>query len=242
MALSAEAHRARGIGQLALSLPISIKLPRVKPASMKEILEWEKELVGAYISEHPVSRILPFLTNQINHYIGELNEELDGQEVSVLGLVTSVREITSSKGKPMAFAQIEDLQGSVEVVIRPQVWEKTAPLWEEGKILIVKGKVEVREGKPSIVCEAVQNNIMLIKPPETSRHLHITINRTGDPAADSELLEKVYNLLTRYRGGDKFTIYFENYVLEFPEAQTRYCPELEEELLSLLGPGAIRVD
>ncbi len=241
MALSAEARRARGAGQLALALPISIKLPRVKPASRKEILDWEKELVGAYISEHPVARILPLLSNQVSHYLGELNEELDGQNVSVLGLVVSVREITSSKGKPMAFAQIEDLQGSVEVVIRPQVWEKTASLWEEGKILIVKGKVEVREGKPSLICETVQNHVTLIKPVETPKHLHITIRRTGDPDADSELLEKVYSLLTRYKGNDRFTIYLENYVLEFPEAQTRHCPELEEELLSLLGPGAIRV-
>ncbi len=242
IALSAEAHKARGMGQLALSLPISIKLPKTKPVSRKEILDWEKELIGVYISEHPVSRLLPLLTNHISHYLGEINEELDGQSVTVLGLVTSVRERISSKGKPMAFAQIEDLQGSVEVIIRPQVWEKTASLWEEGRVLLVKGKVEIREGKPSIICEAAQNHVTLKKPIEPPKHLCITIQRTGNPEADSELLEKVYNVLTRYQGRDKFTIYLENYVLEFPEVQTHYCPELEEELLSLLGPGAVRVE
>lgn len=249
MALSAEAHKARGTGQLILSLPISLKLPKVRPASRKEILDWEKELVGVYISEHPLTRVLPLLTGHITHYIGEINEELDGHKISVLGLVTSVREITSSRGKPMAFAQIEDLQSSLEVVIRPQVWEETAPLWEEGRILLVKGKVEIREGKPSLICESVQNHVTIIKPAENPRHLHVTIKRTGNPEADSELLEKVYSILTSYRGKDKFTIYLEYdngmpcpYILEFPEAQTRYCPELEEELLALLGPGAIKVE
>ena len=249
VALSTEAHKARAQGQLLLSLPISLKLPKVQPASRKEILSWEKELVGVYISEHPLTRVLPLLTGHITHYLGEINEELDGQRVSVLGLVTSIREITSSRGKPMAFAQIEDLQSSLEVVIRPQVWEETAPLWEEGRILLVKGKVEIREGKPSLICEAVQNHVTIIKPAETSRHLHVTIKRTGNPEADSKLLEKVYNTLTSYQGKDKFTIYLEYgdgmpcpYVLEFPEARTRYCPELEEELLALLGPGAIRVE
>ncbi len=245
MAISAEAHKARGLGQLALSLPISIKLPRAKPASLKEILQWEKELVGAYISEHPVSRILPLISNSITHYLGEINEELDGQKVSVLGLVTSVREVVSSTGKPMAFAQIEDVQSSMEVVIRPQIWEKSAQLWEEGRILLVKGKVEVRDGKPSLVCESAQNHVTIAKPVETPKHLYITIKRTGDLEGDSKLLEEVYHILTRYRGKDKFTIYLESesqsVVLEFPEAWTNYCPELEEELLNLLGPGALTV-
>lgn len=243
MALSIEAHKARGMGQLVLSLPISIKLTKVKPASRKDILSWEKELVGAYISEHPISQALRSLpAHVVTHYLGEINEELEGQKVSVLGLVTSIREITSSKGKPMAFAQIEDLQSNVEIVIRPQVWEKTAPLWEEGRILLVKGKVEIREGKPFIICEDAQNHVTLIKPVETPKHLHVTIKRTGNPEADSELLERVYHLLTRYQGKDRFTIYLEDYILEFPEAQTRYCPELEEKLLSLLGPGAVIVE
>jgi hypothetical protein len=87
--------------------------------------------------------------------------------------------------------------------------------------------------------------VTIAKPVETPKHLYITIKRTGDLEGDSKLLEEVYHILTRYRGKDKFTIYLESesqsVVLEFPEAWTNYCPELEEELLNLLGPGALTV-
>ncbi|RLC79176.1 MAG: DNA polymerase III subunit alpha, partial [Chloroflexi bacterium] len=275
IAVSAEAHRAAGVGQLTFfyAIPTLPPLPKARKVSRREMLDWERELVGVYVSEHPLQQVMPALSEAITHFCGQINEELDGQKVTIAGMVTNVREITTKRGEPMAFAQVEDIQGSIEVVIFPRVYRKTAELWDEERILIIKGRVDMRNGRPAIICDSVQDHVTLIRPkaqepspegtpsepdasPETSpaltetsssgKHIHITLRRTGDEEADVRRLGEIYHLLTSYKGNDRFTFYVtvgeERFALEFPNVRTKYCEELEQKLINLLGEGAIKVN
>jgi DNA polymerase-3 subunit alpha len=232
----------------------SIPLPDIPEVPRKEMLAWEKELVGFYVSEHPLQQVAASLDGTVTAFCGEIDEEMAGQKVIIAGVVTWIHPHTTRNGNPMAFVNLEDLRGSVEVIVFPNVYEKTRELWQEDKILVVRGKVDTKGGRgPKVICESVQDYALISQPidedkyrPSRPRHLHITISRTGHQERDIELLGKVHSLLQSYEGNDRFSLYLvsddKRVQLDFPNATTGYCPALEEALIELLGAGTIRVE
>jgi DNA polymerase-3 subunit alpha len=168
MALSASLHRAREVGQMSLfgkatgvhlaadeallpSLSQTLEVPQ------KEILAWEKDLVGVYISEHPLQEPLLKLHDVVTGHVGALGPELHGQQVVVLGMVQRVRRHTTKKGDEMAFVTLEDLQGTCDTVVFPRVWAQTKDRWRTEQILVVSGKVDAgRRDTPSLLCDWVK--------------------------------------------------------------------------------------
>jgi DNA polymerase-3 subunit alpha len=146
---------------------IQTNLPQIPEASQKEILAWEKDLVGTYVSEHPLSRMWVDIEKAITVLTGQIDETMAEQQVTLAGVVNLVRTITTKKGEPMAFAQLEDLQGTIEVVIFPRVWEQTKDLWVADRILLVRGKVSLRGREPSVVVESATNQITSAVPKST---------------------------------------------------------------------------
>ncbi|MBF8256036.1 MAG: dnaE, partial [Anaerolineales bacterium] len=111
-------------------------------ASPREYLQWEKELLGIYVSEHPLTRHLADLSQVVTHASSELGEAQSGQEVVVAGEVTAVRPYQTRSGKPMGFVTLEDLQGTIELVVFTRLWNEIAGWIEARKIVVVKGKVD----------------------------------------------------------------------------------------------------
>ncbi len=270
MALSQSTHQAQDVGQLSMFdassgfsqvMGSSIPLPDVPEMPRKEVLAWEKELVGFYVSEHPLQQVAARLEGTVTAFCGEIDEEMAGQKVVIAGVVIWVRPHVTKKGNPMAFVQLEDLQGSIEIIVFPSIYEKTRELWLEDKILVVKGRVDTKGRGVKVICESVQDYLLISRPVDEERyqsgrpfgkaqgglrHLHITITRTGEQEQDSERLGKVHNLLRSYEGDDRFSLYLvsdgRRVQLDFPNATTSYCPALEETLAGMLGAGAIRVE
>ena len=161
VATSQEAHTAREAGQLSLfggaggAVPVSfLSLPQVPPVPRKEQLAWEKELLGLYVSENPLS-LLPLNQEHITRS-DQVDESLKGRRIQLMGLVASVRTILTKKGDPMAFVLLEDLAGSIEVVVFPRLYEETRDLWAEDRLVVVKGKADLREGRASLICDAAR--------------------------------------------------------------------------------------
>jgi DNA polymerase-3 subunit alpha len=185
---------------------------------------------------------------------GQINEDMVSQKVTVAGMVRYVRPIITRKGDPMAFVQLEDLQGLVEVVVFPRVYQKTRDLWQMDKILIVRGRVDARGGEPKVICDSVREHIIQSRPAEQDRaatpgqrrHLHITIPRTGDQERDIQRLGQVYDLLCSFEGRDTFSLYVVNddrrVQLDFPNVTIGYCLDLERRLIEILGAGAVGVE
>ncbi len=237
---------------------INANLPQVPEAPQKEILAWEKELVGTYVSEHPLSRMWADIEKAITVLTGQIDETMAEQQVTLAGVVNFVRTIVTKKGEPMAFAQLEDLQGTIEVVIFPRVWEQTKDLWEADRILLVRGKVSLRGREPSVLVESATNQITAVVPKSPDEapkrsvsqgpfHLHITVPRSGDSQSVIKRLGQVYELLQSHPGGDRFSLYVENggrgrVQIDFPNDTTRHSVGLEQELRSMLGAGTIRVE
>ena len=165
---SGASHRAADVGQMSLfggalaEADVSGMgvLPPIDEAPLRERLEWEKELIGVYISEHPVFRALEQSRDIVSHLTAEITEDLHDQKVTVLGLVAGYRTTQTKKGDTMAFVTLEDVQGTVDVVVFPRTWKQTQSMWQRDKIVIVRGKVDARGRKPSIICDSVSDNLM----------------------------------------------------------------------------------
>ncbi len=254
MALSARAHRAQEVGQLSMFANLSegfLHLSDVPDPPRRLKLAWEKELLGVYLSEHPLQRIAQELKGEEITLCGEIEGSMAGQKVTVVGIVSRARRIITRKGSPMAFARLEDLQGEMEVVVFPQVYEKTKDLWVPDNILLVEGKVEANEEETKIVCYSATDyqSWTKEKPPPRARnnihHLHITFPR-GDDQEEIRRLGEVHRLLTRFPGQDRFTLYVPRgdgvVQLNFPNATTGYSRELEEALIAALGRGSLRIE
>ena len=116
------------------------------PATMRETLGWEKELLGLYVSGHPYE---PFARAFEGSLIGcgKVVERKDKEFVRCGGIITSVKEIITKKGEPMAFVGLEDLTGTTEVIVFPRTYKEAKLLMVPDSIVLVSAKVSIRDGE-----------------------------------------------------------------------------------------------
>ncbi|HEX8226476.1 MAG TPA: DNA polymerase III subunit alpha [Candidatus Saccharimonadales bacterium] len=114
----------------------------------REQLLWERELLGLYLSQHPLDMYTDILDEQTVP-LNELKSAHDGKAVTVGGVVVDMREILTKKGDKMAFVKIEDKFGDIEVILFPSTYQQTIGIWERDHIILMHGKVNARdrEGK-----------------------------------------------------------------------------------------------
>ena len=126
------------------------------PVTVRDMLLWEKELLGLYLSSHPLDDFATIL-DDLSQPIGNITPEGHDQFARIGGIITSVRKIATKKGDTMAFAKIEDRSGEIELVIFPKAYEKSPDQWIEDKIVIIQGKISSkdREGKITSSCQVM---------------------------------------------------------------------------------------
>jgi len=131
-------------------------LPASPEATRRERLRKEKELLGLYLSEHPMGEVAEQVGQFVNAYSGDLKDEsLDGQRLVIGGIVTGFRTIITKARSTMGVATLEDLQGTIEVVVFPKLYEQTVGIWREGSILLVAGRVDHRGEEASLLADLV---------------------------------------------------------------------------------------
>ena len=166
MAASQAAHQASERGQLSIFGPLAATpglsadtfgtLPDEPEIPNRDKLAHEKELTGAHFSDNPLLRLAQSSSNRVTHFASQLDELLVRQTITLAGVVTSARVITTKKGDPMAFVQLEDPSGATEITVFPKVFERTRDLWHAEALLLVKGKVELRDGKLQVLCDSAE--------------------------------------------------------------------------------------
>lgn len=163
MAVNQKEWAAREVGQLSMfdlmgsasmagvSILDIVKKPR--PATQKERIAWERELTGTFFTEHPLQTVMNQIEGVEITPTTTITEDLAGQHVTIVGSVALMRTINTRKGEEMAFVQMDDLHGSIELVVFPKVYRTTKDLWTTDRILLVRGKVDIRDQKPKLICD-----------------------------------------------------------------------------------------
>ena len=164
IAAGAATQRDLATGQTSLfdvgateSMVLERPLPQTAEAPVRERLRWEKELLGLYLSEHPMGEVADQVGAFVTAYSGDLksDETLDGQRLVVGGIVVASRTVVTRARATMSVVTLEDLQGSIEVVVFPRLYETTGPIWQEGAILLVAGRVDHRGEEVSLLADVV---------------------------------------------------------------------------------------
>ncbi len=107
-------------------------------------LAWERELLGLYLSRHPLEEYKVFLEEKCVQ-IDDLNVTMDGRSVRIGGSITETREITTKNGQKMAFVKFADLTGELELILFPGAYQQTFGLWERDRVLLINGKISSKD-------------------------------------------------------------------------------------------------
>jgi DNA polymerase-3 subunit alpha len=143
--------------------------PANKRSDNRTYLAWEKELIGLYVSSHPLNAVLPKLQqlatfHLVHHLIADHNSEdsggsddekddLNGRPVAVAGLIESMRTVTTKKGDSMAIVRLEDMTGSIDCVFFPKVWERHKEEIKPDALFLVYGKADTSRGDPQVIVD-----------------------------------------------------------------------------------------
>jgi len=164
MAASQQLHHDREIGQGTLfdlttvgAARGGLTLTRAKQRlSEKERLADEKDLLGSYLANHPLDVLSRYKDDRLTP-LSEIDTGRDGQRITIAGMLEAVRVITTKKGEPMAFAQVEDLTGSRELVVFPNTYREAQELLVDSGIKLIEARVQVRNDDAKLIAEAISS-------------------------------------------------------------------------------------
>ncbi len=149
-----------------------IQLLPAFPATKKQQLAWEKELMGLYISGHPASEFQAYLESA-GVPIRNVDKHLVGQSISLGGVISKVKKIFLKNQKTMLFATVEDVYSSIEFIVFPKILEETGSLWEEDKIILASGKISDKDGTFKLLVDSAK----IINQKEIENHLRVLATR-----------------------------------------------------------------
>jgi DNA polymerase-3 subunit alpha len=155
-------HKNSSMGQASLfgasaetELP-PLRLAAAEPAKSWEKLLWEKELLGLYVSDHPLNTYQAQLRLEKVTPIKTISMNMPGS-IKIGGIITKIHKIVTKNGRPMVFSYVEDLTSKIELVVFPNVLEKNPEIWKENNIIVARGKVNDRDGALKLLCDDVKS-------------------------------------------------------------------------------------
>jgi DNA polymerase-3 subunit alpha len=176
--------------------------PEIDEYPKRTMLTMEKEMLGLYISGHPLDEYKDVLKERVSITTADFsrdpesesgeNLELDGKKVIIGGIILSVKAKSTKNNKLMAFVELEDLFGTVELIVFPKTYEKFKQFLVQDSTVLISGRISQKEEEDAkIICESIQT---LTK--NTGKKLYIKINTDLEPC----ILEKVKEVLSYYKG------------------------------------------
>ncbi len=211
-----------------------------------QLLAYEKEVLGFYLTGHPLARYQSYAARLGAVGVGGLAGRDDGSRVTLLGLVSSLKEITTKGGGRMAFVTLEDMGGSIEVTVFPETYKAAAAHLRGGLPLLVRGRLEGGDEK-KLLAEEIQPVTAAAGPPAdgpTDAPFTACRIRVHGPGTPRERLETLLGLCRAHAG--PFVLYLHVALPPRGEVVVRargvtvgYSPRLVEEVEGLLGRSSI---
>jgi DNA polymerase-3 subunit alpha len=203
-----------------------------------ELLRLEKEVLGLYVSEHPLHSIREQLRRKTDCALADIERRRDGEVVTVGGIVSAVKHLTTKKGEPMVFMRLDDVTGGAEVVVFNSVYAHSRELCTTDRVLIVKGRIDHKqEGETKLLAMEVAPFEAVAERKEVTIRIDARLARAG-VVRDLALLvrdfpgESRVNLLLEMSEGTK------QFVLG-PQYKVKPVPDFFAEAKALLGEAAV---
>jgi len=202
-----------------------------------ELLRLEKETLGLWVSEHPLANLGDQLRRKTDRPLAELERCRDGEIVVVGGIVSAVKQLTTKKGDPMVFIRLDDLTGSTEAVVFNSVYAASRELCEPDRVLVMKARVDHKEGESKLIALEVTEFEAFVAPTE----VRLKVDARKAPAGT---LRELGHVVRDYPGEAKVVLALETSdgpkTLEFgPEYRVAPVPDFYAEVKALLGEAAV---
>lgn len=218
----------------------SSSLANVPPAGQKELLAWEKEFLGLYLTSHPLMEITGQGAPDGYHQVAELEGRGPGSKVRLLGMVSTIRRITTKANRTMAVMEVEDLTGTIEVVAFPDSYEQHAELIQEDSVLEFHAKVDERGEKLQLILESLSSELPIAhvaEPPQPT--VTIRLQSSDDLWQDIRRMQAIDDVLRRNEGDQRVQIELaigdERHVFASRSRRVEWGVELTDELSGVIG-------
>lgn len=250
-------------------MQLSTNLPVVREFSEKERLNMEKEVLGMYLSGHPLSEYKSDLDRKTSINMKKINElkenektfmKLHDREVIMGGMVIAKRIMTTKRNEIMAFITLEDLYGAIEVVVFPQTLKKFNILLNDDSIILIKGAISIDDDEAKLIARDIKDineeyrfnseKISFDVRSNSSKSKNRQMNVRIDTVGDEELLMKIFTITRKYPGRDRLVLLPKDQNIDMSKPIAYKVPgmyinadeELKKELGSLVGKLNIEIE
>lgn len=250
-------------------MQLSTNLPVVREFSEKERLNMEKEVLGMYLSGHPLSEYKSELDRKTSINMKKINElkenektfmKIHDREVIMGGMVIAKRIMTTKRNEIMAFITLEDLYGAIEVVVFPQTLKKFNILLNDDSIILIKGAISIDDDEAKLIARDIKDineeyrfnseKISFDVRSNSSKSKNRQMNVRIDTVGDEELLMKVFKITRKYPGSDRLVLLPKDQNIDMSKPIAYKVPgmyinadeELKKELGSLVGKLNIEIE
>lgn len=235
----------RASGQLNLfggeETPETIVYPDLPDMDPKEKIEWERKLLGFYVSGHPLDSYKEQLKacTPLYHLTAEGNQ-YDGRMVTIGGTISRIKGTMTKKGQPMGYVTIEDYDGEVETVIFSSVWETVRPILAEDAAVAIRGRVQANERDVRVLAEEIiPLDKLRASAPSPAGVLHLYIDAAHD---SNEVSQRLAGLFQKHHGKTPVIMHMMRTGQEIhaaPKFYVNYSSEAERDFRMLLGERAV---
>lgn len=235
----------RASGQLNLfggeETPETIVYPDLPDMDPKEKIEWERKLLGFYVSGHPLDSYKEQLKacTPLYHLTAEGNQ-YDGRMVTIGGTISRIKGTMTKKGQPMGYVTIEDYDGEVETVVFPSVWETVRPILAEDAAVAIRGRVQANERDVRVLAEEIiPLDKLRASAPSPAGVLHLYIDAAHD---SNEVSQRLAGLFQKHHGKTSVIMHMMRTGQEIhaaPKFYVNYSSEAERDFRMLLGERAV---
>ena len=159
-------------GEVAQSMAPVMKMdPAPTKFTEREQLQWERDLLGLYLSAHPLDRYDVYFREQ-TVAMADIKKEMDGKQIIIGGVITTNRVINTKNGSKMAFVSLEDKSGEIEIIVFPSLFEEAGEQLVQDAVVRVKGKISAkdRDGKITDDVKLIADEVILVTEEELNEY------------------------------------------------------------------------
>jgi DNA polymerase-3 subunit alpha len=224
------------------SAAFAVAIPEGEEWDKTTLLAFEREMLGLYVSDHPLLGVEHILAKEADASIAALTadgDRPDGQVVTVAGLLSGLQRKVTKQGNSWAMFQLEDLGGSIEVMCFPSSYQLCSTLLAEDAILVVKGRLDKREDVAKIIAMEVTQPDLTVSESGAPLAVTLPIGRCTPP-----VVERLKEVLTTHPGSNEVHLHLQNgprttVVRLDDKLRVSPSPALMGDLKQLLGPSCL---
>lgn len=179
-------------------------MQKAEEATKDEILSWERELLGFYLTEHPLAKISAQLEHLVSHMISDLDENYSGKTIKIGGIISQIRKtLTKVRQEEMCFIKVQDTTGTQEVIVFPKIYSVKKHIIDTDRIVVISGKLEIDEQRSTLIAEDIRT---IEESLNTKKHEDNQMEVSVPRNADRVLLSKIYEALKSTPGDLPITL------------------------------------